>query len=110
MGFTINWRYGTGTGYDDRVPDEALTELLAELDEDDVEHGDVWLSDGSSGWSLGVFAGDSHLVVLENDEQGRGPFHRTGVTRAESFTLLRRLADGHAEQIAAEPWSPGYGG
>lgn len=106
--FTVLHRYGNSSDAE-VVPDELLTELLAELDgaEDDVEHGDVWLLD--SPWGIGVFAGDRGLVVLENSDPGGEAFHRTGISRQEAFTLLRRLADGELTAIRAEAWSPGYG-
>jgi len=95
----------------DEISDESIREALAELDgdEDDQEHGDVWLCDNPSGWRIGVFAGDGGLVVLENGETDEGPFHRLEVSRQEAFTLMRQLADGHLDQIRAEPWADGYG-
>ncbi|WP_446218526.1 hypothetical protein [Micromonospora sp. IBHARD004] len=86
---------------------EALLE--PDHDEDDAEHGDIWLSERSSGWAIGVFAGARGLVVLENTEPGGEAFHRTDVSRHDTFTLLRRVADGHLDAIRAESWHPGYG-
>jgi hypothetical protein len=108
--FSLLYRYGTSEGGDE-ISDESIREALAELDEDedDQEHGDVWISDNPSGWEIGVFAGDRGLVVLANDEEDEGPFHRLGVSRQEAFTLMRRLANGHVDQIRAEPWANGYG-
>ncbi|WP_436531073.1 hypothetical protein [Actinoplanes sp. HUAS TT8] len=110
MTFTLIWRYGASSGHDE-IPDETLDKLLGEFDEDpdDVEHGDVWLADNRSGWSLGAFAGDDWLVVLENDEGDDGPFHRRGLTRPEVFALFRRVADGEMEAVRAEGWPAGYG-
>jgi hypothetical protein len=108
--FTLLHRYGTSEDGDE-ISDESIREALAELDvdEDDEEHGDVWLCDSRSGWEIGVFAGDRGLVVLGNDETDEGPFHRLGVSRQEAVALMRRLADGHLDQIRAEPWANGYG-
>ncbi|GAA1637963.1 hypothetical protein [Actinoplanes couchii] len=110
MGFSLIWRYGEQSSHE-RVPDGTLRELLAELDVnvDDVEHGDVWLSEDDSGWGIGVFAGGRGLVVLENSETADEPSHRVGVGRAEAFALLRRAADGEMEAIRGEDWQPGYG-
>ena len=110
MRFSLSWRYGASSSHDE-VPDETLRELLSELDDDDedAEHGDVWLSEDATGWGIGVFAGDRGLVVLENSEPGGSAFHRTGVSREDSFTLLRRAADGEMAIIQTEAWHPGYG-
>ncbi|GAA0428703.1 hypothetical protein Aca07nite_33760 [Actinoplanes capillaceus] len=109
MSFSLIWRYGASSSHAE-IPDETLRELLAELDEqEDVEHGDVWLSEDATGWGIGVFAGDRGLVVLEDSEADGGSFHRTGVSREEAFALFRRAADGQMASIRAEPWRPGYG-
>ncbi|MEJ3742579.1 hypothetical protein WEI85_04690 [Actinomycetes bacterium KLBMP 9797] len=110
MSFSLLWRYGASSSHDE-ISDETLRELLAELDdnEDDAEHGDVWLSEDATGWGIGVFAGDRGLVVLENSEPGGESFHRTGVPREHAFMLLRRAANGEMAAIQGEPWRPGYG-
>jgi hypothetical protein len=110
VGFSLLWRYGASSNHE-RISDETLRELLAELDdsEDDPEHGDVWLSEDATGWGIGVFAGERGLVVLENSETGGESFHRTGVLREHAFMLLRRAADGEMHTIRDEPWNPGYG-
>src|SRR5262245_46927670 len=108
MSFSILHRYGDAES-PDQISDDMIREMLAELSEDveEVEHGDVWLADAESGWGLGVFVGARGLVVLENSEPGGAIFHRTGVSEAEAFTLLRRMADGDLEAIRAEVWHPG---
>jgi hypothetical protein len=95
----------------DVVADEMIHGLLSELDDEDVtpEHGDVWLMDEDSGWTVGVFAGDRQMVVLQDTATGGESFHRTGVSRMDAFTLLRRLADGELEAIRREDWGAGYG-
>ncbi|MEU5942973.1 hypothetical protein ABZ807_28260 [Micromonospora sp. NPDC047548] len=110
MRYSILHRHGTSESLDD-VPDAKITALLSELDRDvtDPEHGDVWLTQNSSGWSLGRFAGARRLVVLENTEPGGEALHRTGVTPEEAFRLFRRLANGDVDAIRGEAWNPGYG-
>lgn len=94
---------------EDVVSGGVIASLLSELDGEGVaaEHGDVWLADEASGWSLGVFAGERGLVVLEHDEHGAS--HRVGLERAEAFRLLERFAAGEDVERDGE-WSPGYGG
>jgi hypothetical protein len=110
VSFSLLWRYGASSGHDE-IPDETLRELLAELDddEDDAEHGDVWLSEDATGWGIGVFAGDRGLIVLENSNPGGDSFHRTGLSREDAFMLLRRAAAGEMSVIQAEPWNRGNG-
>jgi hypothetical protein len=81
------------------------------LDSDaiDPEHGDVWLTQNSSGWSLGRFGGARGLMVLGNPEPGGEVLHRTGGTSEEAFRLFRRLADDEVDAIRGEAWNPGYG-
>ncbi|GAA2515678.1 hypothetical protein [Winogradskya humida] len=110
MRFSLLYRGGTASTVDD-VSDEELAALLAELDEGEVdaEHGDVWLAENISGWSVGVFGGHRGLVVLEDTGPGGGASHRTGVSRREAFVLLRRVADGDLDGVRGEVWTPGYG-
>src|SRR5690349_14097242 len=110
MAFSIQYRYGASEALDE-VSDETIGQLLAELADgnDDVEHGDVWITDEVSGWTLGVFAGDRGLVVLEDTNRGGGAFHRLGVSLQDSFVLMRRVADGEVQALRGESWAVGYG-
>ncbi|MGS2617724.1 hypothetical protein ACVCAH_24850 [Micromonospora sp. LZ34] len=108
MRYSLLHRHGTSESLDD-VPDAKITELLSELDSDviDPEHGDVWLTQNWSGWSLGRFAGARGLVVLENTKPGGEALHRTGVTSDEAFRLFRRLADGDVDVKPRVWWRVG---
>ena len=110
MSFVIHHRHGNSETAQ-YISDAMIADLLSELDvdRDDVEHGDVWLSESLSAWTLGVFAGDRHLIVLDNTDPGGDAFPRADVSRQDAFALLRRVANGEMAAIRAETWYPGYG-
>lgn len=88
-----------------RVDDEAIDRILAELDEPlDDEHPDVSI-EHESGWALSAF--QSGAVIWENVEDESEPRHMTHVPRGRVRELFRRLAAGDLEAVEAEPWSPG---
>lgn len=80
--------------------------LLAELDENDPEHPDTWLTH-ESGWSLAVY--ETGLVVWEHLELPDPPRHLINVTREKALDLWLQLASGELVEIESEPWQDGYG-
>jgi hypothetical protein len=108
--FSVQYRHGAAESLDE-VPDETIRQLLDELDDDpeDIEHGDVWITEAASGWTLGAFVGDRQLVVLEDTNPGGVAFHQLGISRQGAFELMRRMADGGVDAIRGESWLPGYG-
>jgi len=106
MTYRVTARWG-GT---ESMPGESrLREVLAELDQDDPEHPDAWLSH-ESGWSLSVF--QSGLVVWEYVEEAGeaqiAPRHLAGVSREKALDLWLKLARADFDAIEQEPWRPGY--
>ena len=103
MAFHLYRRWGQCL---DEPSEEAMASALAELDEDDEEHPDTWLSH-ENGWSLSADQ-DGRLTWENADEDGE-PRHLLDVSRAKVLALWRRLAEGDLEAIEREPWRPGYG-
>ena len=83
-----------------------LAELLTELDAEDPEHPDVWITDNVAGYSVSAFAGSRGLVVWEDDEDVRGPLHMTGYSRPMMQNLFELVMRGQVDEIAS---LPGYG-
>jgi hypothetical protein len=103
MTYYVESRWG---GSEDEPSEERMRELLAELDENDPEHPDTWLTH-DSGWSLAVF--ETGLVVWEHLELPDPPRHLINVTREKALDLWLQLARGHLVEIEREPWKDGYG-
>src|SRR4051794_19599831 len=101
MSYTVTARWGEGY---DAPSEERMREILAQLDAEDPEHPDAWLSH-ESGWTLSVF--ESGLLVWENLESSREPQHQIGVPREKALNLWLKLAHGEIAEIEKEPWSPG---
>jgi hypothetical protein len=106
MTYRVTGRWG-GT---EHTPSESrIRALLAELDQDDPEHPDAWLSH-ESGWSLSVF--QSGRVIWEYvEEAGEAriePRHQVGVSRGKALDLWLKLSRGELDAIEQEPWRRGY--
>jgi hypothetical protein len=102
-----------GNGWGDSIDKPSLAEmrkLLFDVDPNDDEHGDAWLSadDHTLEWS-GVDSG--RLVYWRRAKaKGRdGPRHLVGVTRERTLELWRMLAEGHLEEVERQAWLPGNG-
>ena len=102
MSYHVNRRWGDT---DDNPSVQQMTEGLAELDVEDIEHPDVALIH-ESGWCLGAYP--SGLLVWENLESGE-PSHMCGVSRDRVLELWQRLSRGELAEIESEPWKAGYG-
>ena len=89
------------------VDDEAIDQVLAELDEPaDAEHPDVSIQ-VESGWCLSAYQSDR--LVWENVEDAGPPRHMRAVSRERMRELFRRVAAGELEAVETSPWLPGYG-
>ncbi|MGI8906396.1 MAG: DUF3592 domain-containing protein [Candidatus Sumerlaeaceae bacterium] len=84
--------------------DPQLRAAIAELDADDPEHPDCWLSD-DAGWTLSAVQGGS--VVLENVETGEGPWHLPHASHDDVLNLWRALRAGELEDILNRRWLGG---
>ncbi|MBG0568691.1 hypothetical protein [Actinoplanes aureus] len=104
--FSLQHRWGGG---EDAFSIDQLTDLLDELDADDPEHPDVWISDNEVGYSVLAFAGSRGLVVLEDHEEVRGPRHMTGYSMAMMRNLFEMVMQGRVSEVESLPWLPGYG-
>jgi hypothetical protein len=88
------------------APAVRFAELLDSLEEsDDQEHPEVGLTH-ESGWTLSVFR--RGRVVWENAETEEGPWHLSGLPRADLLGLWTALAAGDVAEIRARPWIAGY--
>jgi hypothetical protein len=85
---------------------EDLAGALAELQLEDPEHPDCWLSDEDE-WTVAAFA--SGLVVLENAETLEGPWHMRAVSMEDVLGLWRLLDQGNLDELRNRPWQAGYG-
>jgi len=89
-----------------RNPTEAeLREALAELEQEDAEHPDCWLSDENN---LTISAYHGGKVVLENPETGEGPQHLKDQTPEDILKLWLFLQDGDLTGIRSKTWKEGY--
>jgi hypothetical protein len=88
---------------------DQLAELLDELESEDDEHPDVWISDNAAGYSVSVFAGSRGLVIWEDHDDVGGPMHMVGYSKAEMLVLFGLVLQGRLAEIDSLPWSPGYG-
>ena len=86
---------------------EAMPALIAELDNADVEHTDVSISD-ESGWGLSAYA--TGLVIWENVEGDAGTEQQmTDVSREEMVEMFTEIANGNIEAVASRPWESRHG-
>jgi hypothetical protein len=104
MSYSVITRWGHSV---DRPTSERMLEILNELDAEDQEHPDCWLTHHESGWSLSAFEGG--LVVFENAESDTDPRHLLDVPRAKALEMWQTLANGDLTTVENEPWRPGYG-
>lgn len=106
MAYRVTGRWG-GTEW--MASEARMRELLAELDRNDPEHPDAWLSH-ENGWCLSVF--QSGLVIWEYVEEAGEeriePRHQVGVSREKALDLWLKLSMGEFDAIEREPWRPGY--
>jgi hypothetical protein len=77
---------------------------LNELDEDDPEHPDCWLTH-EAGWTLSVFAGGR--IVFANDEEDTPSRHLPHVSRERALRMWLSLAAGDLASLEAEDWHEG---
>ena len=85
-----------------------MEKALAELDADDDEHPDCWVTDDESSWTLSAFG--SGLVIWERiTDDERRPRHMRGISRQQVMGLWEALAAGRIADVEAQPWRPGYG-
>jgi hypothetical protein len=73
---------------------EEMRSALAELDTQDMEHPNTWLSD-DDGWTVDVY--ESGLVVFSNEFEDI--CERRGVTRDEALELWILLQHGRRDEI-----------
>jgi hypothetical protein len=84
----------------------SLWRLLNELEQADLEHGDIAVVH-ESGWGLVVFP--HGRVIWENVDDDGGPRHLEGLTRQAMLRLMELAADGDLESVEAHYWTLGYG-
>ncbi len=100
--YHVQTRWGES---EDSPSKKRMKEILAELETEDPEHPDTWLTH-ESGWTLSVH--ESGLVVLENPESDEEPKHLPKLSRSHALGLWVKLAKGKLDELAREPWTAGY--
>jgi hypothetical protein len=101
MSYHVETRWG---GSEEEPTDKRMLEILGELDVEDQEHPDCWLTH-ESGWTLSVF--ESGRVVYNNLEGESGPRHLAKVPRLKAFQMWKALAKGDLDTLEMEQWQPG---
>lgn len=101
MSYHIVTRWGDS---EDQPSEVKMREVLRELDVQDAEHPDCWLTH-ESGWTLAVF--ESGLIVWENLETEGTARHQVHCTRERAMSLWLKLARGEISAINQEPWKQG---
>lgn len=102
----IQHRWGSG---EKASSVDQLADLLDELEVDDPEHPDVWISDNEAGYGVSAFAGSRGLVIWEDHDEVRGPLHMDGYSRARTMDLFTLVLQGKTTEVDSLPWLPGYG-
>ncbi|MBQ1023387.1 hypothetical protein [Micromonospora sp. C95] len=103
---SIQHRWGTS---EEVSSVDQLPGLLEELEADDPEHPDVWISDNEAGYSVSAFTGSRGLVIWEDHDEVRGPLHMEGYSRAGMLDLFRMVLQGRADEVSSLHWLRGYG-
>ena len=105
MASHLQFRWGGSVANPKR---EHMEKALAELDIDDQEHPDCWVTDNDSSWTLSAFG--SGLLIWERAEDDVDrPRHMRGVSRSQVIHLWEALSAGRIADVEAQPWLPGYG-
>jgi hypothetical protein len=99
VSYTVTTRWGS---LERRPSETRCKEILAELDAEDREHPDAWLTH-ESGWSLA--AHESGLLVWENVEADAAPRFMRDVPRQRVLELWWELAAGKIDELDREPWT-----
>ena len=84
-----------------------MEQLLASLAwGGDAGHPEVSLTH-ATGWCLKLYP--SGLLLLENVQANKGPWHMRGLSREVVQEMWHWLANGELEKLGAAGWLPGYG-
>jgi hypothetical protein len=102
MHYHVVTRWGDS---EDEPNERRMLEVLNELDVEDPEHPDCWLTH-ETGWTLAM--SESGRVVYENLECDSEPRHLTEIPRLKALEMWRILAEGDLVSLESEPWQPGY--
>jgi len=101
--YSVVHRLGHGDGLD-MVTESQIRDLLAELDGDDPEHPDVWITDEETGWGLVAAGSPSVTLVLQNEDDESPRRTMTGVSRDRAVDLYLKLVAERLDELLAEPW------
>lgn len=101
--YSVVHRPGHGDGLD-VVTESQIRDLLAELDDDDPEHPDVWITDEETGWELVAQGRPSVMLVLQNEDDESPRRTMSGVTRDRAVDLFLKLVQERLDELLAEPW------
>ena len=103
MTYYIVRRWGSDTS---AVSIDEMQIALAELDVQDEEHPDTWLTH-ESGWTLACH--ENGLVRWDNLDEGDECWHLESVSRSEMLNLWIKLSEGKIDDIKTLNWIPGNG-
>lgn len=101
MSYYVVTRWGDSI---DDPDEEQMRNVLCELDAEDEEHPDCWLTH-CSGWTLSVYEGGR--IALSNDEKVLPARHIPNVPREKALQMWLRLAAGDFDALERETWAPG---
>lgn len=101
--YSVVHRPGFGEGLD-VVAESQIRDLLAELDVDDPEHPDVWITDEMTGWELVARGRASIMLVLQNADDELPPRTMTRVSRDRAVDVFMKLVQERLDELLAEPW------
>ena len=102
MSYHVQTRWG---GSETDPTEKRMLEILDELEVEDAEHPDCWLTHETGG-TLSVFEGGR--VAYENCESDCGPRHIANIPRLKALEMWKTLAKGDLATLEKEQWQPGY--
>ena len=103
MTYFIERRWGNDSS---DVSINAMRIALAELDVQDDEHPDTWLTH-ESGWTVSCH--ENGLVTWTNSAEESECCHLETATRAEMLDLWIKLSEGKIDDLKKLKWKPGNG-
>lgn len=99
--FFVETRWG---GSEDAPTPKRLAEIVQELDTQDEEHPDTWLTHGATGWTLRL---DEDGFAYLEDGYMATVRHMQGISRETGLDLWLRFAEKGPDGVALDSWRDG---